>query len=687
MPTGVLRDIWIALSSLGDHRTSRLEKLWIRFHDNQAALHDAGLLGSTRITQNPTETSASSSASLSPPSQYPRLMEPGHYGVDKIEWSDHHVEQPNFSKLPPLRSLTVLDIDEARYLVELSVLLGASLGTLRELRIGMASTIYIPPSLQADPKAAALFTGGIFTLLVSKIYDHYKALCTRKDSLKNVTHAHSPIKSDQPQFRQDNQVPTTGLSLLSLQSNELHDFTSKVPTLEEAATSLNAQASLASRVEMDPIDPALSGQNSSSIDNRDVDGTETDVAAKQEEQKREVLGKPSEFKTQNLNIDAAAVDDLLIPTERLKLEVLELERLTKIVPRVLSRSMDFTVLTSLTLLQCGNQSGLWDRLKKDFAPRKSLVVSLSAQKPDAVGSQSPLPHQLSSESLLRNVEYRLQLKKIHTDAVSSDLVSFLKTTLAPNSLEWMFLQDTETFISPVTLEAIYRGPLRRHRASLTKVMIDSAYGPPSGRTHVQAARKWMLNRDVLKFVTSGKMSKLRELAIAIEYKDWHLFLQQLPNISHLRSLHVTNIVDHPYGSSLDVKDLARGAIDVVALRPEVELCYLAIKNKCFEILERNHTKKPKGQNPTATDDSDDDTQDGDHQDDGDDDDDEDSDDGGAAAVPPAIEPGAMDSDTGSITTDDEDDDQGKSTKMKLKLREILFYDDKISIFKARHGRL
>jgi hypothetical protein len=30
----------------------------------------------------------------------------------------------------------------------------------------------------------------------------------------------------------------------------------------------------------------------------------------------------------------------------------------------------------------------------------------------------------------------------------------------------------------------------------------------------------MPNRDVLNFITSGRMSSLRELSIALEYKDW-----------------------------------------------------------------------------------------------------------------------------------------------------------------------
>lgn len=33
----------------------------------------------------------------------------------------------------------------------------------------------------------------------------------------------------------------------------------------------------------------------------------------------------------------------------------------------------------------------------------------------------------------------------------------------------------------------------------------------------------MPTRDILNFITSGRMSSLRELSIAIEYKDWVRF--------------------------------------------------------------------------------------------------------------------------------------------------------------------
>ncbi len=684
MPTGLLRDIWIALSSLGDHRHSKLEKLWIRFHNNHTALKDAGLLQPT-VTAQTTQNIPGAAIAL-PPTQQPSLMDPELYGVEKTLWIDHHVERPNFSTMPSLSSLTVLEIDEVQYLEELSVLLARSISTLRELRLGMASTLNIPPSAQHSSNTAPLFTGGVFALLLSKIYEHTKASgVTGLESRNYDIISQKVTKSidDETSLGAASANPSSATPpMTDMQAKNVSNV--GLTSLEDPAvgTLVNRVAGTA----LDAIDPALFRKDAPEAETGENPGNGVENLSDREAEEMSSMDEVDLPTSDCSNVPATA--SLLNPTEKLKLEVLEIERLAKLSPDVLRKTIDLTILTSLTLLQCGDCSNLWVRLRNEFAPRITRNPSDRARSIKIAGHRSNLRGKKSSEPLQSNVEYRLRLKRIHTDGVSSDLIQFLKNTLAPDSLEWLFLQDTETFPSPVTLEAIYRGPIRRHRSSLAKVMIDSAYGPPSSRQRNNAARKWMLSRDVLTFITSGNMCRVRELAVALEYKDWHFFLQRLPNIPHLRSLHVPNISEHPYGNSLNVKDFALGAIDVVALRPEVELCYLGIKNKCFEILELKQKDKPKGQASSAVDAaSDDETEDGDHHGD----DDEDSDDGEAGtATPPDIAPGAMDSDTGSITSEEEDEgplDAAGTKKIRLKLREILFYDDKISIFKARHGRL
>ena len=184
----------------------------------------------------------------------------------------------------------------------------------------------------------------------------------------------------------------------------------------------------------------------------------------------------------------------------------------------------------------------------------------------------------------------------------------------------------------------------------------------------------------------------------------HFFLQRLPNIPQLRSLYIPHIANHVYDHHLDAKELALQIVDlVIVLRPEIELCYMGILTKCFEILEnRSHGDSRLSYHDSRTNtahagpggvgdsDADSDETDDNHDDD-DDDDDDDSDNGPPVATTSSADSEDADSEAGvdsAGNTDDELAGGGKGRKApRFRLREILFYDDKISIFKARHGRL
>lgn len=163
--------------------------------------------------------------------------------------------------------------------------------------------------------------------------------------------------------------------------------------------------------------------------------------------------------------------------------------------------------------------------------------------------------------------------------------------------------------------------------------------------------------------------------------------------------------------------------DIITLRPEIQLCYVGISTKCFEILEARsdnagsigvhgsgghdlgqsgaslHVNGATGAVPDATDDGnagEDETSDDDEDDDDEDEDEdgEDSDDeGGGDGDEEGASTGPTDPDeTQSENSggDDSDDDsfvEDSVSKVRLRLREILFYDDKVAIFKARHAKL
>jgi len=178
-------------------------------------------------------------------------------------------------------------------------------------------------------------------------------------------------------------------------------------------------------------------------------------------------------------------------------------------------------------------------------------------------------------------------------------------------------------------------------------------------------------------------------------------------ISHVRSLYIPHIAHHPHGANLKEEELAMQIVDIVTLRPEVELCYMGLARKCYEIIENKylghdnrvyaHGAGGGGNNnsndgPASWSALEQDWTDEEDEADGDaEPDDAASDDLGDVDDPP--------DDPDDVEEDDDDDDDSDDSSStfgaaaaarrapKLKLREILFYDDKVSIFKARHGHL
>ena len=135
-------------------------------------------------------------------------------------------------------------------------------------------------------------------------------------------------------------------------------------------------------------------------------------------------------------------------------------------------------------------------------------------------------------------------------------------------------------------------------------------------------------------------------------------------------------------------------VDVIVLRPEVELCYMGVSHKCFEILENRPHDEAHGSADThssaanfgsgVTDEEDDDED----EDGSDEDDDEDEEDDNGTQIP--VDPDETESemsDHDDSDTDSYDGSEDGKSKVRLRLREILFYDDKVAIFKARHGKL
>ncbi|KAL3471895.1 hypothetical protein BJX99DRAFT_14848 [Aspergillus californicus] len=626
MPTGVVRDVWIALASLADRpgHDCRLENIWIRWHDNSESSIRSLPVAPTTSSLTLPETQNSSA----PPPISSSLFRK--YG---------HVEYPSLSILPPLKTLTVLDIDEPSYVEEMAVLIGRSRDRLRQLRIGISLKVHqagwVKP--QGGSQSEQQITSPRFP-------GWPRAGGVLGTVLGWPSHRVRPRPATQ---KEPNQV------------GDVQEATVQTETPAPASTIV--QTSFDQMLDPTPTHNLVEAQEIADAGNipYSISHQETYPAPTSDPKaSRDALKKYSR---------ATYASTPGSDRQLLKLEVLELERVSISAP-VLLDTLDWTKITTLTILRCDGHEKLWRALRRRFAPA-TLRTSLKPGRKEGTGLEQSLP------------EYALNIKHIHTDAVSPYLLLFIKDALRPNTLETVFFHGAPLHDSAVHVEAIYRNVLRNHRSSLRKLLVDSTERTTGGADiGTTRWRKWMFTREMITFMTSGRMSRLSELSMTLDSKDWHYFLQRLPYIPQLRALHIPHIVRPVH---LDLKELALQVLDIVTLRPEINLSYVGMQNKCYEILEGKgneydnaegdeiHTEGfvPGAENWPGSDTNDEDS----------DDDDEGS---------------TMDSHS-DVSSEDRrslDDDDGSDydcgrPRVSFRLREILFYDDKIAIFKGRHGVL
>ena len=493
MPTGVLSDIFLALGSLQDRPPNtgdcKLDKVWVRWHDNSEPLG--------------TPSSASPSMIPPPPAVIPTGSILSPIGILLPSGTSHpppvptylyeqsRVEYPTFSALSPLRSLSVLEIDELAYLDEMSMLIERSHHRLQELRVGIAKKAvhqnFAQPwdgleLQQVDMKAkwpgestiGDRRLGGVLGILVGRIYD-IRRRPARLSTKKSNNNPDSGEPSDTAAGVNDGE------------------------TMDAATT------------------PTIQQNGHSSVNTKNTNGQSTDTTKGESSTQTSAESSGTGTGTANSSkargkTSAGNGDDETTSTSKrldgkLRLHTLELERVSLSL-QVCTKAIDWTTLTTLTLLNCQYHEALWKVLRKQYMP----TATVPGIRPSI---QKSLPSSL--------LQYPLSLKNIHTDVSSPALVAFLKDALAPNSLEVLFLQDRRRAGPPgVTIEQIFKGPVRRHRASLRKLLLDSSDKPhrPNGTTESIRWRVWMLSAEMIMYLTNGKMTNLRELAVSISFKDW-----------------------------------------------------------------------------------------------------------------------------------------------------------------------
>jgi len=662
MPTGILGDVWTSLAYLGDREDCRLDRVWIRCHDNAALTREQ-----SGAPESPDTVNRSIASRLA---------------LDRVV-------HPSFSELPPLKSLSVLDVDELQYLDEMAVLIERSLDTLRELRVGIAKQVknfeWTKPwdgdgaeqISHADPTRSTRSLdekrlGGVMGVLTGRFYDlkqrnpprHLMRRLRRRSSSAQLAQSSNPqqniasvaASSDVTQaVEPEAPAPDAPIALRpeeSASASTATDNTVLSPTLDR-------QPSLES---FEPSSPELT--QSGSPPRQALKDTEPSHDSCDEEQDEKPTG------------DAP----------KLRLDMLELERVVLHLP-VLENALDWTRLTSLTLLDCPNHEVLWRALRREYAPRDSATLRIKISKARD-GRPKGTVRRCSEPQAERTP---LQLKHICTNNVTPSLVSFVKEALPENSLEAVYFTDP-CGTTDVEIASLFRGVIKRHRKSLRRVYIESCRRNASGSVPGSLSwKKWCLTRKILKFATS-QMPLLRELGACVSYqKDWFYLLQRLPCAPQLRSLYIRRV--STYGEASGViapKDLAMQIMHTVSLRPDMELCYIGIMDKCFEIQEGNRHFADRGESGLTLVEGDDDDEDDDRPGlDEDDEDDASEDDGGVNTHPGPSTSFDDDEETeaedsGAESTESEGSEEGQS---RFRLREILFYDDKVDVFRARHGRL
>lgn len=541
MPTGVLRDVFLSLSSL-EHKSPpgecRLERFLVRWHDNSP---DTATLPASFQTNN-TLTGATAlppNSGLAPigiPFSSDNDEHPLHPQFSPATVSDptrNPVECPTLSVLPPLKSLSVLDIDEVSYLDEMSILVEKSKDRLQELRIGISKKASEQPfamawdsiGLQqvdhdqtwpgASSKIGDRRLGGVLGIILGRVFDIRRPVRFKPRGEETTSEVAVPSPGDIPAFIGDS---ANSGNVQGQQNQQITEATeSNLPFAE-----LGIEADELTEVDQDQLagaeiypskenDPLIDDVGdvellvSSSITSPAAEISQLDLsqAAPQSPTSISKRAGASNKDSAQASVQETTVSKRKYLVGKLRLQVLELERVPLSI-YVLQKAFDWTVLRSLTILDCAYHEKLWRMLHRQFRPQISPNSPKNALNPQ--------------------MEYQLNLKHIHTDIATPPLISFLKETLAPNTLEVLFLQDRRRQTSSsVTIDAIYKGPLRRHRKSLKKLLIDSSDKiPRSPITSNESTRwrTWMLSHEAVAYVTSGNMSNLRELSVAIDYRDW-----------------------------------------------------------------------------------------------------------------------------------------------------------------------
>jgi hypothetical protein len=462
MPTGVLRDVWLALSSLQSRNSAqncRLERVWVRWHDNSDPAHLSPIQNSNTSSSATAGNTLTTIGWAVPSSSIPTAQsQPRPHS-----YSQSRVEYPTLSVLPPLRSLSVLDIDELDYLDEMSILIAKSKDRLRELRVGISAKASNrdfaiawdgPDLYQVDhhaswPGASTIGErrlGGVLGVLLGRVFDIRKrqnARSEKKDpgsllpgsSSLHLTATHmesnvtTPIDGSSPQYAATSE-DLVEEERIGKQSSTTIDGAVKPPgvtfSIDDESPSNNPESFDLNH--LPPLDATGVEPMPPDVDSLTVLVSASTIQEQNQTIVPSQIPAESPFRRSQANSQKESNSSTSPSLEekldgKLRLQTLELERVSLSVA-VLQKAFDWSVLANLTILDCAQHDRLWVMLRRQFQPTPLGPIHSSAKHGAGM-----------------SLQYHLNVRKIHTDAASPALISFLKETLAPNTLETLFLQD------------------------------------------------------------------------------------------------------------------------------------------------------------------------------------------------------------------------------------------------------
>ncbi|KAH7385118.1 F-box domain-containing protein [Cadophora sp. MPI-SDFR-AT-0126] len=218
---------------------------------------------------------------------------------------------------------------------------------------------------------------------------------------------------------------------------------------------------------------------------------------------------------------------------------------------VLARGVDINALQSITLLNVGAQSPIWNMLARE-------------------NKLSPLP-----------------LHKIHTDNVTLPFLLCLSQLEKLTELVMMERTSKDrvegnALKSTVTIEQIRKMVLKKHAPTLKVLVVRND----------TISMEWGFNIKTAVLLCE-RAKNLEELGCSFGVRTMHTLMQYMSGLTALRVLHVISFHNPEDTCTWVMREFRKFAVDVICHNPSMKLEYLALDQALDRLVRRKPMLKPK----------------------------------------------------------------------------------------------